>query len=158
MYDGWSNTPVSPPKKRRQKEEQKINQELKAEPTTTASGSKSTQNSARHMRSSKQSYVGKGKTRMTSDDEMEVDVDEQASEIKEDEVDPNDWCSYVNSFDVCIVTYNVLQHDLGVARPPAIRPRREAARGKYSNSERPRSPLVMCEWCVQLHSTSVVES
>ena len=55
-----------------------------------------------------------------------------------------DWCTYVNAFDVCITTYNVLQHELGVARPPPVRPRRTIA--TYYNVERSRSPLVMCEW------------
>ncbi|KAI0321149.1 SNF2 family N-terminal domain-containing protein [Amylostereum chailletii] len=55
-----------------------------------------------------------------------------------------DWCSYVNRFDVCITTYNVLQQDLNVARPPPRRPRRKTA--DYSRTERPRSPLVMCEF------------
>lgn len=55
-----------------------------------------------------------------------------------------DWCTYVNQFDVCITTYNVLRHDLGVARAPPKRPRRQDV--TYSNLERPRSPLVMCEW------------
>lgn len=55
-----------------------------------------------------------------------------------------DWCNYVNTFDVCITTYPVLQQDLGIARPPPDRPRRSIA--TYINVERPRSPLVMCEW------------
>jgi E3 ubiquitin-protein ligase SHPRH len=55
-----------------------------------------------------------------------------------------DWCSYVNTFDVCITTYNVLRQDLTVARAPPKRPRR--AQVEYSNLDRPRSPLVMCEW------------
>jgi E3 ubiquitin-protein ligase SHPRH len=55
-----------------------------------------------------------------------------------------DWCNYVNTFDVCITTYTVLQHDLGIARPPPDRPRRTIA--TYTNIERPRSPLVMVEW------------
>ncbi|PCH42935.1 hypothetical protein WOLCODRAFT_90057 [Wolfiporia cocos MD-104 SS10] len=61
-----------------------------------------------------------------------------------DEDDLVDWCTYVNKFDVCITTYSVLQSDLGVARPPPTRPRRTGV--LYSNVERPRSPLIMCEW------------
>jgi SNF2 family DNA or RNA helicase len=53
-------------------------------------------------------------------------------------------CRYVNRFDVCITTYNVLQNDLNVARKPPERPRRQVA--TYSKAERPRSPLVMVEW------------
>ncbi|KAK7680847.1 hypothetical protein QCA50_016157 [Cerrena zonata] len=55
-----------------------------------------------------------------------------------------DWCTYVSDFDVVITTYNVLQQDLGVARPPPVRPRRNNV--QYSNLERSRSPLIMCEW------------
>ncbi|KAG2361595.1 SNF2 family N-terminal domain-containing protein [Suillus spraguei] len=55
-----------------------------------------------------------------------------------------DWCSYVNTFDVCITTYNVLRQDLAVAHAPPKRPRRVQV--EYSNLDRPRSPLVMCEW------------
>ncbi|KAG6335414.1 hypothetical protein ID866_3675 [Astraeus odoratus] len=55
-----------------------------------------------------------------------------------------DWCAYVNQFDVCITTYNVLRLDMMVARPPPKRPRRQDV--IYSNLERPCSPLVMCEW------------
>jgi E3 ubiquitin-protein ligase SHPRH len=58
--------------------------------------------------------------------------------------DRSDWCSYVNTFDVCITTYNILQQEFNVARAPPDRPRREDV--KYSNLERPRSPLIMCEW------------
>ncbi|KAI6106659.1 SNF2 family N-terminal domain-containing protein [Pisolithus croceorrhizus] len=60
------------------------------------------------------------------------------------DADVLDWCSYVNQFDVCITTYNVLRLDMVVARAPPKRPRRQDV--SYSNLERPRSPLVMCEW------------
>lgn len=55
-----------------------------------------------------------------------------------------EWCSYINEYDVCITTYNVLTNDLHVARPPARRPRRDGV--SYVNIERQRSPLVTCEW------------
>lgn len=54
------------------------------------------------------------------------------------------WCEFVNQYDVCITTYTTLQQDLGVARPPIQRPRREVA--TYLPIERDRSPLVMVEW------------
>lgn len=86
-----------------------------------------------------------------SDDEDDMDVDESAvasdaSEYgNEDEGEEVlDWCSYINTFDVCITTYNVLRQDFTVARAPPIRPRRIDV--MYSNVERARSPLVMCEW------------
>lgn len=68
--------------------------------------------------------------------------------VDQDDRDPDDdfvdWCTYINTFDVCITTYNVLQHDLCVARAPPTRPRR--ANVTYSKIERARSPLIMCEW------------
>lgn len=73
-----------------------------------------------------------------------MDVDTKASRQEEAEEELVDWCNYVNQFDVCITTYNVLQQDLGIARPPPDRPRRSIA--TYINIERSRSPLVMCEW------------
>lgn len=36
-----------------------------------------------------------------------------------------DWCSFINTFDVCVTTYNTLRQDLSVARAPPVRPRRE---------------------------------
>ncbi|KAG1857719.1 SNF2 family N-terminal domain-containing protein [Suillus subalutaceus] len=68
----------------------------------------------------------------------------KAKAIDDEEDDILDWCSYVNTFDVCITTYNVLRQDLTVARAPPKRPHR--AQVEYSNLDRPRSPLVMCEW------------
>ncbi|PBK60985.1 hypothetical protein ARMSODRAFT_676532 [Armillaria solidipes] len=55
-----------------------------------------------------------------------------------------DWCTWVNTFDVVVTTYNVLKTDFNVARAAPVRPRRKDV--VYSNVERPRSPLVMCEW------------
>jgi E3 ubiquitin-protein ligase SHPRH len=55
-----------------------------------------------------------------------------------------EWCSYINKYDVCITTYNILTNDLHVARLPTRRPRRDGA--SYVNIPRQRSPLVTCEW------------
>lgn len=55
-----------------------------------------------------------------------------------------DWPNYINQFDVCITTYHVLRHDIAVARAPPNRPRRQDVEYKILN--RPRSPLVTCEW------------
>ena len=73
--------------------------------------------------------------------EADIDVEQDDRDAEDDFVD---WCTYVNTFDVCITTYNVLQHDLCVARAPPTRPRR--ANVTYSKIERARSPLIMCEW------------
>ena len=72
------------------------------------------------------------------------DADVKMHDAAEEQEPIVDWCTYVNEYDVCITTYNVLAHDLGVARPPPQRPRRDGA--TYANLPRPRSPLVMCEW------------
>jgi E3 ubiquitin-protein ligase SHPRH len=94
--------------------------------------------------SSKVRKNAKGKAKLI--DELEEDImainEESTSMAKDDGI--LDWCSYVNTFDVCITTYNVLRQDLTVARAPPKRPRR--ADVEYSNLDRPRSPLVMCEW------------
>ena len=58
--------------------------------------------------------------------------------------DGMDWVAFVNTFDVVITTYNILQQDLNVARAPPVRPRRQVA--EYSRTERARSPLIMVEW------------
>ncbi|KAG1773736.1 SNF2 family N-terminal domain-containing protein [Suillus placidus] len=84
---------------------------------------------------------GKAKARY-DEDAVDIDIEERPSVVEDDDI--LDWCSYVNTFDVCITTYNVLRQDLTVARAPPKRPRR--AQVEYSNLDRPRSPLVMCEW------------
>jgi E3 ubiquitin-protein ligase SHPRH len=61
-----------------------------------------------------------------------------------DREDSLDWCSYINTFDVCITTYTVLRQDFNVARAAPTRPRRDDV--VYSNLQKPRSPLVMVEW------------
>ena len=77
-----------------------------------------------------------------SDIEM-VDSPATGSSVQDDD-GLVDWCTYVSGYDVVITTYNILQQDLGVARPPPVRPRRSNV--QYSNLERSRSPLIMCEW------------
>ena len=72
----------------------------------------------------------------SDDDDMEVDPP--------NDDDALDWCTFINTFDVCITTYSVLRQDLNVARAAPVRPRREDV--VYSSVTRARSPLVMCEW------------
>jgi E3 ubiquitin-protein ligase SHPRH len=92
---------------------------------------------------------GKGKAAYSDDDDDYMDVDKPAATFStianaDDGEEILDWCSYINTFDVCITTYNTLRQDFSVARAPPVRPRREDV--VYSNIERARSPLVMCEW------------
>ncbi|BEI82473.1 hypothetical protein CcaverHIS002_0303410 [Cutaneotrichosporon cavernicola] len=98
-----------------------------------------------------------------------VDVEMESSDESDDEDETgNDgahstllaltqqaFLDYVRGHDVVITTYQTLGEDLTVANPAPVRSRRSTA--KYNLEERPRSPLVMCEWWrvimdeVQLH-------
>jgi E3 ubiquitin-protein ligase SHPRH len=80
----------------------------------------------------------------TADPETNMDIDEEQHLAGDEGEEVLDWCSYVNTFDVVVTTYQVLRQDFNVARPVPVRPRREDV--VYSNVETPRSPLVMCEW------------
>lgn len=82
--------------------------------------------------------------RKADDEDVVMDPTGSGTSTPGSEDDIVDWCTYVNKFDVCITTYNILRLDLTVARAPLKRPRRQDV--IYSNVERPRSPLVMCEW------------
>ncbi|RDX45998.1 hypothetical protein OH76DRAFT_1407336 [Lentinus brumalis] len=134
MYDGWQKVPV-PISERDVAIEREKRQKQRAKPKAKVK---------RHGR------AAKGKKKARADDaDMDVDEDDdddstQTGDEDEKEEEILDWCAYVNTFDVCITTYNVLQQDLGVARPPPTRPRRAFV--KYSTVNRSRSPLIMCEW------------
>ncbi|KAF8512949.1 SNF2 family N-terminal domain-containing protein [Hysterangium stoloniferum] len=56
----------------------------------------------------------------------------------------HNWSTFLHEFDVVVTTYKTLQDELGVAKAPVIRPKRQAA--SYSHVEKPRSPLVRVEW------------
>lgn len=142
VYDGWTN--VSVPITEEDAEEAREHRQ-EAETKAKGKGKASVPVRAKTIRQKVRPSV-KGPSSSTptgreSNDAM--DVGENAKDEDEEE-EILDWCAYVNTFDVCITTYNVLQQDLGVARAPPTRPRRDTA--QYSNVERPRSPLVMCEW------------
>jgi E3 ubiquitin-protein ligase SHPRH len=105
-----------------------------------------------------------------------VDVEMESSDESEDEdTTANDgthstllaltqqaFLEYVRGHDVVITTYQALGEDLAVAHPAPTRSRRSTA--KYNLEERPRSPLVMCEWWrvimdeVQLHGDQTAAS
>lgn len=67
---------------------------------------------------------GKAKGKAGDDDDY-MDVDSPAASHEDGGDDLVDWCTFINRFDVCITTYNTLRHDISVARPPPVRPRRE---------------------------------
>ncbi|KZT68625.1 hypothetical protein DAEQUDRAFT_671213 [Daedalea quercina L-15889] len=133
VYDGWSKIPVpiteaaAAAKKREQQ--------------SSRTGKKS---KATSRASSRASSSSRGKRAQTIDTEIDTNLDQNDEQSNRQDDNVLDWCSYVDTFDVCITTYNVLQHDLCVARAPPTRPRR--ANVNYSDNERARSPLVMCEW------------
>ena len=97
------------------------------------------------MTKGKNKGKGKAKQQAAADSDVEmVDADDKSDEEEEEDDEIVDWCTFVNRYDVCITTYNVLQHDLSFARPPPVRPRRAGV--SYANTDRSRSPLIMCEW------------
>ncbi|GJE89122.1 hypothetical protein PsYK624_052160 [Phanerochaete sordida] len=147
IYEGWSKVkvPITESDLAVAKEERaKAARKAKARATRAElAAAKSSPSPALAMARAK----GKGKAKAQDDNTTEMDVDDAESRAdapEDDDEELLDWCSYVNQFDVCITTYNVLQQDLGVARPPPNRPRRTNA--TYVNIERSRSPLVMCEF------------
>ncbi|KZT19573.1 hypothetical protein NEOLEDRAFT_1159005 [Neolentinus lepideus HHB14362 ss-1] len=116
-YDGWAKLKV---------------------PMTEAEAAEARKNAVEKARQGKR----KPKSRKGTKPKTSTSADSMSVDDAEDEI--LDWVHYVNTFDVVITTYNVLQQDLTVARAPPKRPRRDTA--TYSNIERHRSPLIMCEW------------
>ncbi|KAI1790830.1 SNF2 family N-terminal domain-containing protein, partial [Ganoderma leucocontextum] len=136
IYEGWRKVPV-PISDRDIAIEREKRKAAKLKPATKAANRKK----AGHP--PKASGKSKVKAR-AKDDEDAMEVDEESAPEEDEDEEILDWCAYVNTFDVCITTYNVLQQDLGVARAPPVRPRRAFV--QYSSVNRSRSPLVMCEW------------
>ncbi|KAG6852711.1 hypothetical protein C0991_009638 [Blastosporella zonata] len=122
-YDGWSKVPV--PVTMGQVEAAK--RELLKKKSKPA-------------RKSIKRRIGQGNL-LDSDDDMDVD---EPKPTASEEVEIQDWCSYVHEFDVVITTYSVLRSDFNVALAAPVRPRREDV--VYSKVERTRSPLIMVEW------------
>jgi len=117
VYDGWSKVSVPITPEDAQLEREKLHKPKKG---------------------------NKRRKRTANNEDMIVDPTGSGVSTPGSEGDIVDWCTYVNEFDVCITTYNILRLDFLVARAPPKRPRRQDV--VYSNLERPRSPLVMCEW------------
>ncbi|KAF8654783.1 hypothetical protein AX16_003438 [Volvariella volvacea WC 439] len=129
VYDGWTKVPV-PITKEQAKKQRAKSAKAKGKGKATSSSSKS---------SSRKSSRARSKTQSSAAASPELDADDYG-----DDSEVMDWCTYAHSFDVVITTYNVLRNDLGIARAAPERPRRSDV--KYTNIDRPRSPLVMCEW------------
>lgn len=131
-YEGWTKSPISLTKTNAANAHQRFHAKGKGKKRAGASS---------RAKGASSSSKGKRRRVVDSDPESESDyMDEGAKEHEEE----RDWCSYVNEYDVCITTFNILQQDLNVARAPPTRPRREVA--AYTRHERPRSPLIICEW------------
>ena len=150
IYDGWTKVPVPITEDDAEDEKEKRKKSKSQGKGKARSGPKPPARTvnAKGVRNASVALTRLKSSGRRSADDMDVDEARNGEPSKDDNADEDeevlDWCTYVNTFDVCITTYNVLQQDLGVARAPPVRPRRDNVR--YSNMERPRSPLVMCEW------------
>ncbi|TBU46840.1 SNF2 family N-terminal domain-containing protein [Dichomitus squalens] len=150
IYEGWQKVtvPISDRDIALEREKRKAAKaKARAAAAARANGKGKKKTVASRAPKARGSSKGKGKACAKDSDEedgMDVDSEHEHEAKDENEEEILDWCAYVNTFDVCITTYNVLQHDLGVARPPPSRPRRAFV--QYSTAARSRSPLVMCEW------------
>lgn len=134
VYDGWSKMQIP------LTESDALKRRAARAAAYSKRGKSASRNSSQPGSRASSTAPVRGKRALTVDADMNVTQDD--GDISDD--DFVDWCSYVNGFDVCITTYNVLQHDLRVARAPPTRPRR--ANVTYSQDARARSPLIMCEW------------
>jgi E3 ubiquitin-protein ligase SHPRH len=141
IYNGWTNVGVPITEADAQQERERIRLGGKPKVNGKTTVKRGPQNGKAPRR--RKAANGKGRKPRNassadlSDDDMDVDEPAEPAEVL-------DWCSYINTFDVCITTYNVLRSDFNVARTPPERPRREDV--KYSSASKPISPLVMCEW------------
>ncbi|KAG6881630.1 hypothetical protein C0992_000607, partial [Termitomyces sp. T32_za158] len=101
-YDGWSKVPV---------------------PITQSQVGRARLQFKKQTRKKKTKSKRKALLNQDSDDDMDVDTPESASAASDEVV--QDWCTYVNGFDVVITTYSVLRSDFNVALAAPVRPRRE---------------------------------
>jgi E3 ubiquitin-protein ligase SHPRH len=143
IYDGWSKVTV--PITETEAEEKREQLRSKGKSTTAtkdesagASKSATKRGSASASKPvTKRGSAAKGSKAKGRGKAKDKGVAESPEEVL-------DWCSYINTFDVCITTYNILRSDFNVARAPLVRPRREDV--NYGNWHLIRSPLIMCEW------------
>ncbi|KZT00238.1 uncharacterized protein LAESUDRAFT_816623 [Laetiporus sulphureus 93-53] len=151
MYDGWAKIrmPITEADAMKARQEKRQQLERRSGGRSRGKPTASIEQAVRGKRGKRPVRRGpKRKADQENEDgDMEAEVEEHMDLAEGDDSDDfgiMDWCTYVNTFDVCITTYAVLQHDLTVARPPPTRPRRATV--NYGDNERIRSPLVMCEW------------
>ena len=149
IYDGWSKVPVPITKSQIREAKRKILKSRGIKPPS--SQAKLTVTGT--VRNGKLKIHGRNKDKLGSvivvdmDGDVDMSLSSKTSASANGEeggIEVQDWLSYVSSFDVVIVTYPVLRADFNVAHAAPLRPRR--ADVTYSNVDRPRSPLVMCEW------------
>ncbi|KIK98364.1 hypothetical protein PAXRUDRAFT_9577 [Paxillus rubicundulus Ve08.2h10] len=138
VYDGWAKVgvPIT-----------EVDVEVERERRRLV-GSQKPPSNLKPNANDKRNRRGRGKSRIQTDEDDHKPTDRSLGPAPPDAgSDPNlilDWPAYINQYDVCITTYNVLRLDMTVARAPPNRPRRQDV--EYKNLERPRSPLVVCEW------------
>lgn len=147
VYEGWSKLQV-PISEADAQEAREARTKLKDKKKARKARSKAAASKSKSNTPIAGNAKGKGKAKAPEGEDVEMKDADQA-EAAEDEQDEDedeivDWCTYVNRFDVVITTYNVLQQDLSVARPPPLRPRRAGV--TYGHNDRSRSPLILCEW------------
>ncbi|KAK1231675.1 hypothetical protein PQX77_005198 [Marasmius sp. AFHP31] len=134
VYEGWSKISVPITAAQVEEAQQKRAQtKRKAEKKAARAATKAEAESR---------IKSKGKRRANNEEDAEPGPSRLGDADEEDEI--VDWYAFAHSFDIVITTYKVFQNDLNVARAPPKRPRRDGVH--YENVERPRSPLVMCEW------------
>ena len=146
IYDGWSKVPVPITKSQVQETKWKIMKSRGFKPPS--SQAKLTLTAT--VKNGRLKINGRNKDELgpvVVDGGVDMDPPPKtraSADNVEDGIEVQDWLSYVSTFDVVIVTYPVLRTDFNVAHAAPVRPRR--ADVTYSNVDRPRSPLVMCEW------------
>ncbi|KAL0068237.1 hypothetical protein AAF712_004622 [Marasmius tenuissimus] len=136
IYEGWGKVSVPATAAQVEEAQQKRAQtKRKAEKKAARAATKAEAESR---------IKDKGKRRASNEENAEPGPSRSGDDDNDEEDEIVDWYAFAHSFDVVITTYNVFQNDLNVARAPPKRPRRDGVH--YANVERPRSPLVMCEW------------
>lgn len=123
VYDGWKNVPV---------------------PITVQEARHDVSRSVREKRRHTAMKYEDDDDDIDDEDIDDLDLSAEEKKLIEEASEQITWCEFVQQYDICITTYHTLQQDLGVARAPVVRPRREVA--NYREIYRDRSPLVMVEW------------
>jgi E3 ubiquitin-protein ligase SHPRH len=151
VYDGWK-TLTMPITEEDAAQAREVSRAKRAKAKGKNKRTKGSAGSSNRQQGAAGQHASSSRTKIEDAD------DHEESEPEGDNI--LDWCRYINQvcrrvasissrllsslqFDVCVTTYNVLTSDFNVAEAPVDRPRRATA--LYSETKRPRSPLIMCE-------------